>query len=116
MSLRRRRKKSEAKGRSIAIVTPVALWWKLGCWLAAVALVVLMVRVPVVTVPAATLIVAGANEQLAPTGRPAQTMVTAPLKPLTGARLMVLVAELPAVTVTAPCEVLKPKVGFALAV
>src|SRR6185437_11013974 len=73
-----------------------------------------MVICVVETALEATLTVEGEKLHVAPEGRPVQKKVTPPLKPLTGATLTVMGAEeLPLVTVVAPVEAVKPKVGVA---
>src|SRR5580700_5620019 len=46
----------------------------------------------------------GEKLQAAPAGRPVQDSVAVPVKPLLGVKVMVLVADCPAVTVPAPLE------------
>ena len=70
-----------------------------------------MVTVPVAGALAETVSGEGEKVQVAWMGRPEQARVTLPLKPLVGATLMVAWADLPAVTVAAPVEALKPKVA-----
>ena len=59
--------------------------------------------------------VLGEKVQVTPTG-PLQARVTLPLKLLVGTTLMVAVVELPAVTVAAEVEALKPKAAAPVAV
>ena len=105
----REKSSSEPKGRrkAAAMVAVVSAQGPRCCSFAMLA-VVWQVMVLVAGAVGVTVRVLGEKEQVTPTG-PLQDRATLPLKLLTGATLMVAMAELPAVTVAAEVEALKPK-------
>lgn len=104
----------EPKGRRNATVMAAGPLVQGVCfWRCAMPAAVWMVTVLVTAAVGVTERVLGENVQVTPTG-PLQDKVTLPLKLLVGATLMVAVVELPAVTVAAEVDALKPKAAGAV--
>jgi hypothetical protein len=99
----------EPKGRRNAtVIAAEPLVHGVCFWRCAMPAAVWMVTVLVAAAVGVTESVLGEKVQETPTG-PLQDKVTLPVKLLVGATLMVAVVELPAVTVAAEVEALKPK-------
>src|SRR3984885_3923354 len=104
----------EPKGRRNATVMAAEPLVQGVCfWRCAMPAAVWMVTVLVTAAVGVTESVLGEKVQVTPTG-PLQDKVTLPLKLLVGATLMVAVVELPAATVAAEVDALKPKAAGAV--
>jgi hypothetical protein len=114
MARRRVKTRREPKGRRNATVRATGPLFQRVCfWRCAMLAAVWIVTVLVAAAVGVTERVLGEKVQVTPTG-PLQDKATLPLKLFVGATLMVAVVELPAVTVAAEVEALKPKAAGAV--
>jgi hypothetical protein len=114
MARRRVNTRREPKGRRNATVRTAESLVQGACfWRRAMLAAVWMVTVLVAAAVGVTERVLGEKVQVTPTG-PLQDKFTLPLKLLVGVTLMVAIVELPAVTVAAEVEALKPKADGAV--
>jgi len=110
----REKTRREPKGsRNATVMAAEPLVQGLCFWRCAILAAVWMVTVLVAAAVGVTVRELGEKVQVTPVG-PLQDRDTLPLKLLVGATLMVAVVELPAVTVAAEVEALKPKAAGAL--